>query len=269
MSPKTNPFSAWPLLAVLFAVSVWADAAAFAVESLEQPAATGRSAITVELTGGRTFTAELDARTNTAQLWLRWQSSGAALLRPIRWDHVARAQVGGEDLSGEQFRALVEQVRRDTPAEIVETPRPTTIVMIGVAEPAYAAGSAIRPAAAAVESRRVASLMIDARAARWDENVETDGIAVRVYPLDEFGKVVPVWGTLQVDLRAERQSPAYLHEPFSEIGNWAQEVRPEDFARGNAGLSIPLPERSSGVRFDRPAARFGPCQAQHSGPRNL
>ena len=58
--------------------------------------------VVVELASGRTLNAVLDPKTDEQLLWLRWERGTAMLRRPIRWDRVVRAEVGGENVSGGQ-----------------------------------------------------------------------------------------------------------------------------------------------------------------------
>ena len=221
-------------------------------EVVEQIGPAASSTITVELVSGRTFTAEIDGRTDAAQLWLRWQQTGGELLRPIRWDCVVRARVGGEDMSGEQFHALVRRLRSEVPAE-PETPTPrNTIVMIGAPAPPRPVIAPAGPAGAA-PTPRVTSLAFDAMVGRWDENVEADGLVLHVYPLDAQGAIVPVRGTIEVDLTAEQIGPVLLPHPFIAAGHWAQEVRPEDF--GPAGAVYRLRFQAVHPEFSRVAPR--------------
>ena len=66
-----------------------------------------KAPVTVEAASGRTFTAEVDSRTDSAQLWLRWGLGSMVLIRPVDWEQVVEVQAGGERLSGEQFYALL------------------------------------------------------------------------------------------------------------------------------------------------------------------
>jgi len=67
--------------------------------------------IIVDLAGGRSFTAEVDPRTDASELWLRWRRGGSTILRPVQWDRVVRARFGPETVSGEQLREVVATVR--------------------------------------------------------------------------------------------------------------------------------------------------------------
>ena len=65
---------------------------------------------------------------------------------------------------------------------------------------------------------------------------------VRVYPLDADGAVVPVRGTLTVDLWAEvtpeRSGWDWRQEPFQNAGHWTEVVRPADFGGHRRGAVV-------------------------------
>jgi len=88
-----------------------------AVPAPVSPQPTTAGQVRVELVSGRVFTAQLDAWTDARLLWLRWQRGSVVLRRPIRWDRVVRAQVAGDELSGEEFREAVETIRGEHPSE--------------------------------------------------------------------------------------------------------------------------------------------------------
>ena len=91
----------------------------------------GQDDIVVHLISGRTMTAQIDARTDAGQLWLRWESPGAEVLRPIKWKCVTAAEINGNDISGKEFFDMVDQIRRDVPAQPVSAPKTQSIVMLG------------------------------------------------------------------------------------------------------------------------------------------
>jgi hypothetical protein len=187
--------------------------------------------IVVHLANGSSFTAALDARTDAGQLWLRFGKAGAELFRPIDWDGVVSAEVAGQRLSGSDLRSLVAQIRREIPAQPVAPAMPSRIEIIGTPD---AGPRRAKPVAPQADARRVASLCIDANVGRWDENVDPDGLVVHVYPLDADGAIVPVHGTLNVDLKLAQRGINSLNEPFVDAGNWQEAVHTEDFGRGGA-----------------------------------
>ena len=102
-------------------------------------------------------------------------------------------------------------------------------------------------------------LEIEAGPARWDNYVETDGMLIYIAPKDDYGNVVPVRGTLDVDLIAEHAGVVRLPDPFSRIGHWSQAVRPEDF--GPYGAVYRLPFQDVNPEFSN---HLGPHGAIHA-----
>ena len=87
--------------------------------------------VIIHLLSGRTMKANIDARTDTGQLWLRWDSPGAEVLRPIEWDRIAEAEIKGNTISGKDLLGLVDQIRREFPAQPISAPPAKHIVMLG------------------------------------------------------------------------------------------------------------------------------------------
>ncbi len=222
--------------AILLAVALplWSEAATGQPTSAAAIVASDAD-ISVDLASGRTLTGALDARTTAAELWLRASHGGAELLRPIRWDRVVSAEVAGCRLTGEEIHHLIVQLREEIPAEPVVPPAKTSIVMVGQLN---GAAPITNPAAEPLGTHRVVSLAIDARAARWDANVEPDGLLVHVYPLDADGAVVPVRGTLNVDLKTQCQGRHRLTDPFLDAGHWTEAVNTADFGPSGAAYRL-------------------------------
>jgi hypothetical protein len=201
-----------------------------AAESLPTPAAASDDMITVHLASGRAFTAALDARTNSAELWLRVNANGVELLRPIPWDRVTSVDVAGRTLPGETLHGLVEEIRKTIPAQPVRAAMKNDIMLAGSPDAGrLQANRNARASEQSAETPRVASLAIEAAVGRWDENVDPDGLVVRVYPLDASGAIIPVRGTLTADLKLEQRNINFLHEPFRDAGYWSEVVHPSDF----------------------------------------
>ena len=235
-----------------------------------------RAAVTVEPVEGRSFTAKVDRRTDDWQLWLRWSRGSAHLLRPIRWDRIRRVHVGQETLTGEQFRRRVEAARPEVIPLPPEGP-PRRIDVKGAEYPGDAKAAAptreapgrepaARPALAAPEARRVRSLAIDVAVANWDADVEVDGLIVDVYPLDGDGQVVPVYGTLEVDLTIQRWGVVKRPQPFIQRGRWTELVRTRHFGPSGARYRLPFGAAGFHPEFDRCAAPYGAVHAQLSVP---
>ena len=209
---------------------------AYAQETPPASSLSAENTISIHLASGRTFTAALDVRTDADRLWLRFRQAGAEVFRPIDWDCVVSAEVADQDISGAEFHRLIQQLRQKMPAQPVAPAIGTNIEMIGSPDTVQMANALSPP----VETRRVVSLDIDVRVGRWDENAEPDGLVVRVYPLDANGNIVPVRGTLNVDLKIAPRSRDLLHQPLVDAGHWSEALRMADFSPAGAICRLPF-----------------------------
>lgn len=232
-------------------------------------------ASTVEVASGRSFTGDVDLRTDATRLWLRESHGTAVIIRPIRWDRVVRAQVGEETFSGAEFRKAIVQAREVVPkGDKVRLGRSGSIRV-------HAGGPADSPAAESRVSGRgsdamttpgggtraavpVRSLALDARVANWDADVEVDGLVVQVRPLDASQAVVPVRGTLEVSLTGWRAATANSKQYSARLGRWSQLVGPTDF--GLSGAAYRLPFQAAHPEYDLRWAPYGAVHARLSIP---
>lgn len=231
--------------------------------------------ITVELLSGRAVTAQLDARTDSSRLWLRHGGATQYILRPIAWDRVVRVRTGTETLSRDEFLATVTRARSDTPGRTDEqSPRrivlrgrppekdgPTdtaTTVSTSRLTTIRQTGSDQRPVS------RVQSLAIDARVANWDADPEVDGLIVDVYPLDAEGHVVPVRGSLEVNLTGWRRTGSRSRRPLARIGRWTKRVDPSDFDAGVAHYKLAF--QAVHPEFDLDWVSYGEVHARLGVP---
>ena len=231
--------------------------------------------VTVEVASGRSFTAEVDPRTDETRLWLRQSRGTVVILRPIRWERVVRAQLGEEALSGEEFRgAIVQSGELMQRGNKVEAGRSGFIrVHAGGSTDSHATESAASARGSAAMTTagggpRVAipvrSLAIDAWVANWDGDVEVDGLAVEVRPLDGNQEVVPVHGTLEVSLMGWRAATANSKQYSARLGRWSQLVGPTDF--GLSGAVYRFPFQSAHPEYNLQWAPDGAVHARLSVP---
>jgi len=218
------------------------------------PATQGADApsVTVRLNSGRSFTAAIDRRTDAKTLWLRFDAPGGMLLRPVDWNHVRSAREGNRELTAAELRerspALASRARlSDSPASEVS--------------PSAAAPFSADAPPVAVARAPLRTVQSDAYVAHWGPNVEADGILLRIWPLDDYGRVTPVEGTLDVELIADfrsylRPPPITQREPFNRIGSWTIQLTEADFAGGN-GASVRLPFQAIDPQFTRKVDSFG------------
>jgi hypothetical protein len=229
--------------------------------------------VTVELVSGHAITAQLDGRTDASRLWLRNGGATQYILRSIEWDQVIQVRVGAKTISREEFLATVASMRPETPGGAEKT-SPRRIVLRGrpretAADDAIPASTSrlttfgeTGPAQRSVS--RLQSLAIEARMANWDADPEADGLIVDVYPLDAEGRVVPVRGSLEVNLTGWRKSGSRSSRPLAQIGRWAQRVDPSDFDAGVAHYKLAF--QAVHPEFDLDWASHGEVHARLGVP---
>jgi len=230
-------------------------------------------AITVQLSSGRQLTAQVDPRTSEQQLWLRFGSDPATILRPVEWDRVAAAWQDGRALSiGELKRQGAEprRVRAGHPEGAEEAERSGS-GQASVADRVGGrdgAGGEQLPAGALAVYRlgdssldpRTAAVHFDTYLVNWDADVEPDGLVVHLFPLNGSGHGVAVHGSLQVELMAPVATsfdavPRGRGWQMRRIGYWSRQVDPVDF--GASGAVYRLSFQAQDPQFDRAIDRYG------------
>lgn len=207
--------------------------------------------LTVALASGRRFTAELDRRTDDTQLWLRWKGRAGHVLRPIDWTCVEWAELDGDIFTGRELREALAVLREALPPapfaagmaeeRLTDNPSP-----LGAGSGGLAPASPCLPpppawvAAHQFEPPRVRSVAIEARVANWDGDVEADGLVLDIFPLDGAGFVLPVRGTIQVELIGEEAGPTRSRQPYAVLGRWTEQVCPVDFHAYGARYKLPF-----------------------------
>lgn len=79
-----------------------------------------------------------------------------------------------------------------------------------------------------------------------------------------MGNLVPVSGTLEVELIGERRGPAMITQDFPLLARWVQQVRPEDL--GPSGAVYPLAFQAIHPEFNRDVGSQGLVHARLSVP---
>jgi hypothetical protein len=203
--------------------------------------------VTVTLASGRKFTAAIDARSDDATLWLRFDSTGGMLLRPVAWSHVVSVRAPQGPMTVEELRKRWKEL-----ASRVELPQPAPASTDAAPNPVESAVTEIPP---------IRSLYADAYVAHWGPNVEADGILLVLSPVDEFGQLTPVGGMLDVELIADyrsylRPAPLTTREPFNRIGSWTFRLTAADFVDGRSAR-LRLPFQAIDPQFTRNVDSFG------------
>ena len=223
----------------LFLIACWAGLAAIGIDGSTLGAA---ERVTVFVSSGRTFSGQVDRRTNDVSLWLRTGGDSSELLRPIDWYAVRSVKAGGRQFSTAEFRDEIEQWKstgvHDDRLKTDSERTPTQKVAI----------SESLPVPLPVIPERARSVKIDARIANWDDGVEMDGLLISVYPIDGQGQVVPVDGTLEVELIGEGPGSVVQRQVFPLLGRWVRKVSHDEI--GPQGNVYQLPFQAIHPEFD-------------------
>jgi hypothetical protein len=200
--------------------------------------------IRVELQSGRTFQGEIDPRSNLQQLWLKRGDAEASIARPIAWNKIAKAFAGDEPIAISDLKQQAVDLQSPAlPAEPIAQPQWRGVFAIAEA-------SADAPT---IPLPQVRSVDIEAFHANWDADVESDGLVVIVYPLDADGQIVPVSGSLEVELiapevRRFQDAPQGRGLTLERIGQWTAAIHPQDFSA--SGYRVELPFQALHPEFD-------------------
>jgi hypothetical protein len=213
-------------------------------------AAIAADEVAVQLSDGRTVSGEIDGRTDNTFLWLRRTAPAIILRSAFPWKQVIRAKRGNEELSVKQLRLLAQQAKSDAATNPATLPprHHATAPPIVIPPAAYGRQPHWRAA------DRIRSLHVDAVVANWDDDVEDDGLLVRIYPLTVDGRLIPVTGILQVTLTGRALSGTRRRDNFPEIGRWSKRVRAVDFGPDGAVYQLPFrnfrPEQDLDIDVD-------------------
>ena len=210
--------------------------------------------VSVKLASGRWFTGEVDARTDTEQLWLRFGDSTTSLLRPIRWSRVEFGSITETALDLPEFK---EHAMNLATSHNVFEPQ--------VSE---AKTSAVRPADISRDDRPdakkdtlqnltkrklLASVDFEAYIANWDNDVENDGLILHLQLLNDQGGIPRMaHGTLHIELITTLH--AEPHNSFRRqgrqivtLGTWVKHLVQDHV--DTKGILIKLPFQANHPEF--------------------
>jgi hypothetical protein len=184
--------------------------------------------LTIVLADGRSAAGQVDQATSADRLWLRRESNRVTLVSGFSWNEVIQGSVERRALFGDDVQTWALKNR---------TPAPTFRDL--KAEPAAAVPETTRTVAP------VATLVIEAVVAQWDNDSQTDGVRVFVSPLNAQGQIVPVQGQIEFTLVTETEKlsggqSGSLIPTFTELERKSFIVRPRHFTRGPAVYEIPF-----------------------------
>lgn len=210
--------------------------------------------IVVRLASGRTFAAAVDDRTDSEHLWLRFQRGGANILRPVTWQSIESVWRGQRALTAAELRQVVDELRSSGPqprrARQADAQSPATEE--NADNPAFAGGASAAPLAtnANAPDDVVRSIAIDASVARWSSGVESDGVLLRVAPLDAEGQVIPASGALEVDLFGDQYGSPVRGQDYRLLGHWVSRVDAAQVTPEGAVFRLPFQAVSADFAVD-------------------
>ncbi len=204
--------------------------------------------VVVDVASGRQFRGTLDSTSTADQLVLRTEQAGVTLRRSIRWGRVVRATEDGMPVEIAELRGRVQGSGFKVQQELGDGERgarnrtalPRKIEMRG--EPPAVFDEPVEEEA---PLPRVAMLSFDAAIVNWDSDVETDGVLINIVPLDIYGSLAPVNGTVEVELFAPQrrileQAPQSGGDTLELVERWTRAITPADFGPSGARLRLPF-----------------------------
>jgi hypothetical protein len=201
--------------------------------------------IVVQLASGRQFRGVLDIGSTDQQLVLRTDLNGILLRRPIQWERIALATMNGQQTEVTALRALADQQRSHGSGVRSRATAPLRRKIELRGTDLSADETAKSQASQELPPPQVATVTFDAAIGNWDNDVETDGLVVDVFPLDLNRYIVPSNGTLEVELFAPQRrkeldlAPRSGGDTFELVERWTRAITPDDFGPGGARVRLP------------------------------
>lgn len=191
--------------------------------------------VTITVADGRSFTAEIDSRSDAQRLWLRFGTGRTTIQRPIEWPAIVGVRMNGAESTVAELKRTIVAAEKPLPQPVAAQPAPPHGGLRLWRVPGAEMNAKSELAAP------IRSLAVDVYLANWDADVESDGIVVNFAALDDFGDAVPIDGTLEVELIGERQPPYSRGNGFPVLGRWTQAVAANDGASPSGYRRVRLP----------------------------
>lgn len=189
--------------------------------------------VVIWLEDGRMLAGEVDPRTDDERLWLRSTAPTFVVATSAGWEHIKAVNANGMLLSVDAFAKRVDQFRpQQVDAEALPLP--------DRAADANVTTAVNHPNQQPNAATRVAFLDVEARVANWDQDAETDGVEIRVYPRNTFGEIVPGSGQITATLIARNPLPAHDPDAFPQLGRWSLQADSSDFGPHGAVYRLPF-----------------------------
>ncbi len=235
-----------------------------AAAQVAEPTAT--DPISVSAASGRTFIGQLDPQTDGDLLWLRVVDGPIVVRRPIEWGRVVRVRQGEKELSPDALREAAKALKSESHEGLLPAP-PVAASDWTAAKTWLTAATGGANQVGAVQT--IGSLQIDAELGHWTPGVETSGIVVCIHPTSANGTLLPVDGTLAVDLVGQIPASQGQSDGLTTLGRWNANGASVRFRSAGSRISLRVPGRPSGFRSRTANAWSGSCPADRAGPRNV
>ena len=216
-----------------------------AASAVQQP-----DELEVRLKDGTIRSGYPDPSTDAVRLRLRFGESDAYIVYGIDWERVRELCAGREAWPVEKFedfrRHLSAQLKDADTAPMPRTDAPSATVRTDRPSPAEQRSPlAVQPderthprrpdSAARVTHIQVEQVSPYLVSPNWDADAAWDGVVVRVRPVDRWGRLVQVPGSLQATLLGDvghffgHGARVSESEPIREIGRWTRSLRASAF----------------------------------------
>jgi hypothetical protein len=198
----------------------------------------------VELASGRIFRGVVDPRTDSRQLWIRSGYGQAVVLRPVVWERVVSVRVAGEVHGGTAFMALAERLKLLTPGQpwTSDFKPPLTVERFHPLPP-----------------HTLRSLKASACITNWDAHAAADGLTLTIAPLDDWGALVAVEGTVEATLYGYNRRSGLPAEHWSQLAHWSQPITIHCYGPEGGVLRLSWAACSEWEQAQSPGCRLRVC----------
>lgn len=201
--------------------------------------ATAPPVVVVETLDGRTVSGKVDARTDGERLWLRRESATILYSTQVAWEAIETATLEGEPIDRTKLAERAPSLVQPAPEAFISAHLSTKDPDDALPEPGErapgVAGDALPEKRRQVVDVAVAAWLID-----FDRDVEHDGVALCISPLDKTGTQLPVRGSLTARLIVQRYDAHTGRRWYENAQRWRRMIEVDDFADGVASFRLPF-----------------------------
>ena len=191
------------------------------------------------------------------------------ILRRIDWHRVVDVQAGGSLLSMEEFQQQLAKFESEPPERFRFEEAFAFNMEQGRLEDGVVRRAPLSSARGVVprqtrELDAVRSIAVEAYLTNWDADVEVDGIALHLYPLDGAGMLTAANGSLEVTLVGQYSAGYTAGGQFQTVGRWTRSMRAAE--RCVDGFVFRLPFQAVHPEFERELSKTGLLHVRLSVP---